>query len=737
MLQNPSADLLQKTCNALKTRCSLAAIPQPGDSQLLVLSDKPISQLLIEEDDWRAEVMDSSTTRLLEFKNLQDRFLMAQLVERYFLIKIGLLTKLWSLDSHRILYEPEPFKTVEDIAAYRRFEISALAIDEVGIGIAVDVGTAFFTISSLDYFFATDVPDFEQRRRQKLFNFLSERQKGKKATLWYQSGRGNHKCYFAEFLPGMTCEMVKDLRLKGRTYKSLLEYYRIKSPGFPVSAKDPVAKVSFSNIAQPQPVAANQLRLRVTNESLPKTLKQVDKLPPWLRCQLIEKFWEKPSFSLELNELQVESHFWQPPKDKVKHLKFPNLVFAQGESLSAPDNRDLKAQKDHYRRRKSLLRRVGCLKVPPTIPRTIYVRVPTRIGEAAAIQLGDDLATYLSKCTNKPLKPNVDLYDDFEQVVSELNQESQPGLVIFVFENDDPATYYTVNYELKKWRVKHILADTLQEQFVRLQAAQSSFYSNNKQGEWDWQSFIETNALEVLQQLDCVFWTFAGNLNYDAHVAVDVGWDRRHFALSLLICQWQPDQLFQLETKVPPKVDYKHETINKEILRDQMVALFKQRQRPSSLRKVLALRDGRECGQELKAIEEAQEQLIQSGCFDNDVQIDVVDVHKQSAKGIRFWWRTESNKIEQTSEGVAVFLDSETVVLTTTGAPTLHQGTAEPVILVARSEGVDMLAVAEDFYAKTHLNWSNPSVAQRLPIELKRTDDELVTRAAQEIRRVS
>lgn len=46
-----------------------------------------------------------------------------------------------------------------------------------------------------------------------------------------------------------------------------------------------------------------------------------------------------------------------------------------------------------------------------------------------------------------------------------------------------------------------------------------------------------------------------------------------------------------------------------------------------------------------------------------------------------------------------------------------------------------MVIVTEDVHAPTHLNWSNPTVAQRLPLELKRTDENLMTKAAQEIKR--
>ena len=52
------------------------------------------------------------------------------------------------------------------------------------------------------------------------------------------------------------------------------------------------------------------------------------------------------------------------------------------------------------------------------------------------------------------------------------------------------------------------------------------------------------------------------------------------------------------------------------------------------------------------------------------------------------------------------------------------------------NDGVDMVRVTKAVYASTHLNFSNPSVAQKLPLELKRTDDALTSRDSQEIRRI-
>ena len=106
--------------------------------------------------------------------------------------------------------------------------------------------------------------------------------------------------------------------------------------------------------------------------------------------------------------------------------------------------------------------------------------------------------------------------------------------------------------------------------------------------------------------------------------------------------------------------------------------------------------------------------------------------HKSIKKGTRLWERTRENEVEQGLEGKALPLNNRTVVLATTGAPTLPQGTAVPVMLVAQSNDIDMVRVTKAVYASTHLNFSSPNVAQRLPLELKRTDDELKSRASQQ-----
>lgn len=728
---DPSPDLLEKICSALRRQYCIAAIPFSSNRELLLLIDEPIQKFDLRGDGWVAQLNDTNQPQNLKFSHPRQAKYIADLLERALLIEVGQRTNLWTLDSPRIWYEQEPFLKSDRINAYLRYTISTTPIKNVGVGIVVQASTAFYTEDSVADFFGTDVSEVEQKRNIKRFNFLSRRQQEQKATLMYESGNNRSKCYFEKFLPGVTCSTTGEIPVGGRKYKSLLNYYQQRYPEMLVKANDPVAKVSFSGISNACFVAANRLKLRVTTESLPGRLNQADKIDPAKRCVLIEEFWSKlGDRPLGVDLPDIEPGFWQPSEENVISIKRPNLLFAKGKQVEAPKSGWLEEHKDYYRQRLKFLDEVGCLVVPKTLERVLHVKAPVTVGQKAAEQLGKDVAARLAKWTKKPIISEVETYDDFDDCLADLSNESEPGVVLFVFEDEDPSAYFMIAHEAAQWRVKRVTSELLSDRFQNFQEA------NGKQRHWH--SFVEMTALDILQQMDCVPWGLSNPLHYDAHLAIDVGHDRRYFALSLLVVQpHQTESPLQITTIVKAKSDIKRETINATILRDAIVELFQKghRQRKAPLRSVLVLRDGRECGKELEGIWAAKGKLTQKKLLDKDARVDVVDVHKSTLLRLRFWDRNAQNEIQQVLQGTPVFLDTRTVLLTNTGAPTLSQGTAEPILLEARTEEIDMKIVAEDIHATTHLNWSSPSVAQKLPLELKRTDEDLMTKAAQEIKR--
>ena len=740
--QDQSPELRQRACNALRKKHGLAAVPCPGRNALFVLSSSPVPTLVLEEDDWRLEVRDSEQTKELRFANYADRDLLAQLLERCLISQVERRTQCWAMDGYRTWYQPEPFITSNGVAAWRRYEIAGVAIDDVGVGLVIDIGTAFFTVPSVADFFRNDLPEKERRRLQAEFDRLGARQQGQKGTLIYDLGKSKHKCYFDSYVPGLMASTPIGMRVQGQDYPHLKDYYRQKH-GIVVNENGTVAKVSFAGIDRPQPVLAEFLRLRVMNEFVPDSLKQVDKIEPAERSTLIEEFWELlGNAPLGKTLPGLKEGFWRPPNDKIIRAKFHDLVFGGGNTLPAPRTRSVEEIRDYYYKRLSYLDKYGCYQVPPTIDRVLHVAIPREIGEEVGNQLAEAVTDCLSRWTRKEISPELLMYDTLSEAIARLRRESRPGVVLFVFENEEPTTYFDLSLELKEWRIKRITRAELARLASRFQfACDESAPGKVAVARYPkgWDSFVEMNALDVLQQMDCVPYVPAGPLHHEARLAIDVGHDRRHFALSLMICRpGAASHQFRLDTKVLIKSDPKHEAINDVVLCDEIVKLCERAMRAGfkNISSMLVVRDGRECGREMNGIRCSQAKLAQNGFLTRGASVDVIDLHKSSTKKVRLWDRSKTGQVRHVLEGDGVLLNQQTVVLANTGAATLHQGTSDPIMLVDRSGADNLRNIVNDEQASCQLNWSSPSVAQRLPLEIKRTDDELKNRSAQEIRRI-
>ncbi len=734
--QNYSPKILEKVCSKLEGR-NLAAVYCPIRKQILVFTRGRIPFVKVEEGNWIIEVEDSGKEQRLQFSQSgNDASLLAQLIERHTLIQIKRRLKMPTVDGTRIFQETKSCKTVEGFDVHRQFKVSAIAIEDIGVGISVDVSMAFFTHKTLADVFRCDILNHEQQRLQEDFEALSQRKYGRKGTLLYDLGNNQIKCYFEKPLQEETCETIGPLFVEGQTYGSLFEYYRQKRPHLKINPNDSVVMVSFKDMDEPKPVAAKLLRSRVMNDALPSSLKQIDKLAPYKRAWLISDFWKDLGNDLfGPGKPYVARDFWQPPTEKIINLLPPGLQFSNEAILPAPRRRDSKEFQGHYHQRSALLRKNGCLGVPVMMKRVVQFAIPNKAAEEMRGALLMDITEHLKQLTKEHITPQLVTYDELDEVFSELNHNFDPGIVVFVFDDESPETYYNVAYELSNWRVKRITFRELKNKFDRLKLNEGHHSSQHSKAEKGWNSFTEMIALDVLQQMDCVFWGFTDMPDYDAHLAIDVGRERRHFALSLLILH----PYLHIRTVVEQKFDYRLETINETALRKEIVKLFEDAAewrdfRP--LRSVLILRDGRECGSELEGINEAVETLVTNRLLVEGVEVDVVDFRKSTQKNIRLWKRTQRKKVDQGLEGKAIRIDERTVVLITTGSPTLHQGTADPVMLEGQSANIDMTRVARAIYASTHLNFSNPRVAQKLPLELKRTDDELKSRDSQQVRRI-
>jgi hypothetical protein len=312
-------------------------------------------------------------------------------------------------------------------------------------------------------------------------------------------------------------------------------------------------------------------------------------------------------------------------------------------------------------------------------------------------------------------------------------------MAVFVL-NSEPRAYFEAAYQLSNWRIKRITDIVLSEHYEYLDKG----VRDSRSGQFDldagqgrWKRFIDMNALDVIQQLDVIPYRIDQAGQYEAQLIIDVGQDKRHFALSLLIArQPQKSPSFHLISHVYPKTD-KREGINPIALKEALIDLFSERPRKfDPIESLLVMRDGRIVEKEPDGIDDGISELARTGLLIEQVRLDWVEVHKDTLKYIRIWDVGNNGTIVNPLLGTAIQINRNTIIMVTTGIPALRQGTAEPVMIVSEGRCASLLDAAQSHFAGTQLNWSSPNVAQRLHIGLKRTDDDLRARDAQEIKRM-
>lgn len=739
-----SVDLLQRACGTLRHRYRLAAVPHSGPQpSLLIATDRRIPSIHLEQEDWLLDVIDvGEPSRRLSLADSEGLLLLPLLIERALLAELVQRTDIWRLDSPRIWYEAKPFRTEEGIAAYRRFEVASLLVESVGVGVAADVGTAFFSTATLAYFFDDAVAADERQHRRALFAEFTGRQQGQKGTLLYDNGRSRVKCYFEEAPDGVTCGSTGTVRVKGNTYGSLFAYYRSEIPELPVTEDTTVVRVSFSGLGRPQWVAADRLYVRVMNDDVPDRLSSVDKIAPADRRALLQGFWDR----LEPNPLGgvapgFHNGFWSPEPNRITRLVPEGVEFGQGQRLPAPASPSVGSYRDYYRQRLEYLEKAGCYSVPPTVGRTLYCAYPRPLGEEAGRRLAGDIAARVSKWASRQFVTSLVEYDTIAQAIEQLRRANHSGTVVFVLD-EEPAAYYEAAFHLSGWRIKRITERVLRQHYRYLTEGawdKKQRTNSRERGRNRWEQFIAMNTLDVLQQMDCIPWRSEHAGPYEALLVIDVGHDRRHSALSLLIARsGDKSPSFGVYSEVQVKPDHKQEMINPVMLADIIGRLFQKafRRRFDPIGSLLVVRDGRVCGQEPEGIERGTARLVEQGMLGRDARVDVVEFHKDSLKSVRLWDVSGSGEVTNPLEGTALRISEQIAVVAATGSATLHQGTAQPFMLVGNGRCSAILEAAAAAFAAAQLNWSSPTVAQRLPLPLKRTDDELTARAAQEIRRI-
>lgn len=715
-------DDLQKVCSLLSYHHNIPATPYPVESKscILVGSHEKLDNLSVNIKrgtlGFKVGFNESGGILTLDFKNPKHKHLIADLYKRAFLISITKTKKYWTFDSPRIFYDKNPFKKVDDISVFRRFEVSELILED-GIAISVDVGTTFFTNQPVDYYFKSG--------QERKFRRLTSRQDEQKGTLLYKTPRnGYSKCYFVKPGGETTCGSTYPFEFDGHQYENLFDYYQRVNKNYSVKEDDTVAYVSFPNLDRSLPVAANKLFIRVMNDMLPYELSKLDKIDPFDRKKLLDQFWgqfgNKP-FGESFEGLQFGGRYFLP-FGKSGKLELPDLIFNQSAVLKSPETQLRGSYKTNFRDRKSYLLNNGCFFTPWTITREIHFVYPNSLQSGIAEDFANDVCDLAAKLTDVSIEPILEDYTDYREKLNSLNQENG-SMVVFIFENTDPTTYFTISHELKDWSIKRVTSSQLQKKHPLREI---------KKGNWN--SFIELNTFDILQQLGCVLWT-CPPLHYDIHLAIDVSEKFTHFCFSFYMFNEGMEKPI-IKTDTFTKTNRK-EKINRTILENKLNNLFDDwdndliSARPL---KMLVTRDGKVCEGECEAIESVISNQVTKGNLSDKFEFDIIEYHKSSLKGIRLWESSES--VVNVLEGTYYVMDNANGILVPTGCATLNQGTAHPILIKKIQGTTEVKVILQDLFSLNQLNFSSPTVAQGYCLPIKRADDQLKDRRMQEVERI-
>jgi hypothetical protein len=245
-------------------------------------------------------------------------------------------------------------------------------------------------------------------------------------------------------------------------------------------------------------------------------------------------------------------------------------------------------------------------------------------------------------------------------------------------------------------------------------------------------------VIDLLDQMGAILYRVE-DWSYEACLAIDVSEDRRFCALSFLICRnaalypgreglWR-----YLECWTKP--DTRRETIETVQLADKIAKIPDGLHglRIAPLQSLLVLRDGHECGDEAKAIDQALAHWKKLDVLAQAAAVDVIDYHKRTVKELRMW-RVAGDEVGNVLEGRAVLLDHDVALLCPTGAASVGKAaTADPILLMGRAQS-DIRRAAAGVFALAQHNWLSPKKAYRDAQPVRDADHELTRRMAMEVR---
>ena len=240
-------------------------------------------------------------------------------------------------------------------------------------------------------------------------------------------------------------------------------------------------------------------------------------------------------------------------------------------------------------------------------------------------------------------------------------------------------------------------------------------------------SQLQNLALAVSTEAGIQPWVIADPLHHDLHIGIDLLFGK----LGYHFLYGTGGRLIQQHFGNSTVRGRMHEAIKKPELRKRLEETIRSIvQDGHQIKSIIIHRDGRWWPSESLALQETVASLKKEGILPEDFCCAVVEIRK-SHLPVRLFTVVEENSrefLQNTLFGTYLILDSQRIILTTTGRPGTWDSsrgkTANNLLLeVVETIGkFNIQKIAEDAYYLTHLNWNAPNIEIALPVTIRWTD---------------
>jgi hypothetical protein len=498
----------------------------------------------------------------------------------------------------------------------------------------------------------------------------------------------------------------KSFLYKGRLV-SVLDYHRdIRERQDIAELIDPNENVIlikyYDKQREPYREASSLLRSTVRTDDIPDSIqKDYIFLDPERRWELTKELLKYfTPIKLGEYEITVDPNDTVEGKFQSEVFMLPTLEF-RNSALLEPNEENLR---NWDFKKKNLLKDFG----PYSKPRYLstFVLFHSKIvTKADAIHFYGDIKNAFSRYLKFDLPERIQImsYEDRGETENWLDEYSQRLNGALALHRREDGSYFYLKKALKN---------------IPLQCFRTSSLKTRGKNWNKYKNMIFVTAVGFGAKMGFRPWVLRTQLSADCYIGLDVGGDKSHMMGNCYIID-KSGTYMEIGKTIPQRGEAIREDTMVEIVSDAIFeSIKKYKSELASIESIVIHRDGEIRKSEKKGISDAISRLKEKGLILEVINCYGVELRKLNPFRI---YEGDKETAQMCRIGSVTLLSESDAILATTGAPSLTQGTANPLLIkIVRFEGTfDIKEVCRDVLYLSELNWGSPLRGMKMPVTIK------------------